>query len=126
VIADGPRQCFLRQALSRGLYESIVGRQVSLHEAVDPRVVIAGGSLTLWAGRRPKLLSRVRLARLRPDFRSTSAVLWTAWAASSPGTLRVFLKLLLRLAISGLLSLTSLGSWCAGSRHWPIAGARCP
>lgn len=63
----------------------------------DPRVFIALGSLQLWAGSRPRLFRRLlSRARLSFDARSASAIVWTAWATTSPSSLRSFLKFLLR------------------------------
>lgn len=63
---------------------------------VDPRVFISLGSQLLWAGRRPRLFLRLlKRARLAPDFRTLSALVWTAWAALEPRSLRAFLRSLL-------------------------------
>jgi hypothetical protein len=63
---------------------------------IDPRVFMATGSVRLWAGQKPRLLSRL-LARgdLSLDATSLSALVWAAWASVSPGSLRGFLKVLL-------------------------------
>ena len=71
---------------------------------IDPRAFVSLGSVTLWAGGRPRLFKRLlRRARLRPDRRSLAALAWTGWASASPGTLRAFLDLLLagRNALAG-------------------------
>jgi glycosyltransferase involved in cell wall biosynthesis len=66
-------------------------------EKVDPRVFIAAATLRLWAGGRPRLFGRIlRRGRLGLDVRSLSALVLTAWAEVSPGTLRAFLQLLLK------------------------------
>jgi hypothetical protein len=64
---------------------------------LDPRVFVALGSNSLWAGGRPRLFRRfLKRARLAPDFATVSALVWTAWASASPTSLRAFLSLLLR------------------------------
>jgi glycosyltransferase involved in cell wall biosynthesis len=63
---------------------------------VDPRVFVSLGSGSLWAGEKPRLFRRlIDRGRLAFDFRTASALAWTAWASVSPGTLRGFLRLLL-------------------------------
>ncbi|MEO8453662.1 MAG: glycosyltransferase [Sphingomicrobium sp.] len=65
---------------------------------VDPRVFISAGSIVLWSGGRPRLFGRLlKRGRLRLDMRTVSALVWTAWAATSPSSLRAFMGLLLRL-----------------------------
>ncbi|HET7816885.1 MAG TPA: glycosyltransferase family A protein [Sphingomicrobium sp.] len=69
----------------------------SRRDRVDPRVFISLGSLRLWSGETPHQLGRLlRKSDLRLDFKSAAALVWTAWAAASPGTLRAFLGLLVR------------------------------
>jgi glycosyltransferase involved in cell wall biosynthesis len=66
--------------------------------ALDPRVFIATGSLTLWANGRPQLLKRlISEGTLGFDVKTLAALVWTSWASLSPSTLRSFLKLLVRL-----------------------------
>jgi len=63
---------------------------------LDPRVFVALGSVTLWAGARPRLFRRLlSRTRLSANFASLSALVWTAWASLSPATLRKFMQLLL-------------------------------
>jgi hypothetical protein len=63
---------------------------------LDPRVIIAVGSVHLWAGQRPRLFLRLlSRARLSWNVQSASALVWTTWASLSPSTLRLFLKWLL-------------------------------
>ena len=64
---------------------------------IDPRVFIAGGSRLLWAGGRPRQFGRL-LKRGRLGFNVSSAIslVWTAWAAVSPSTLRLFMRTLLK------------------------------
>jgi hypothetical protein len=64
---------------------------------VDPRVFIAAGSIVLWSGERPRMLGRLLTrGKLQPNFRTMTALVWTAWASINPGSLRIFMKLLLR------------------------------
>lgn len=65
---------------------------------VDPRVFISAGSIVLWSGGRPKLFGRLlKRGKLRFDVRTLSALVWTAWAFTSPFSLRAFMGMLLRL-----------------------------
>jgi glycosyltransferase involved in cell wall biosynthesis len=65
-------------------------------DKVDPRVFISLGSQLLWAGGRPRLFKRMlKRAALAPDFRTLSAMVWTAWASVEPKSLRAFLRTLL-------------------------------
>ena len=83
--------------LSAGrLYDDLL--RSSDANGIDPRVFIATGSLALWANGRPKLFRRL-LAKghLTPDFRTISALAWTAWASLNPASLRLFLKFLLNM-----------------------------
>ena len=77
-------------------YEGMfVGRDEDSRK-LDPRVFIATGSVRLWAGGRPRLLRRLlKRAHLSWNFRTASAIVWTAWASASPGSLRSFLMFLL-------------------------------
>ena len=64
---------------------------------VDPRVFVAAGSRVLWSGERPRVLGRLlQRGRIGLDLRSATALVWAAWAAVSPASLRAFLRLLLR------------------------------
>jgi hypothetical protein len=65
---------------------------------LDPRVFIAAGSVHLGAGQRPQLFLRLLShAKLSWNLRTATALIWTAWASLSPGTLRAFLKGLLHI-----------------------------
>ena len=81
--------------LDRGeWYEDLLSHDAPARK-LDPRVFIASGSLDLWSNGRPRLFRRfLKRARLAPDFRSVSTGVWTAWASASPGSLRLFLRLL--------------------------------
>lgn len=77
-----------------GNYEAVL-TEPNLRAKVDPRVFIALGSITLWAGGRPRLFKRfLERARLSSDFTSFCAFVWTGWASLSPSTLRIFMRLL--------------------------------
>lgn len=63
---------------------------------VNPQVFVSLGSITLWAGGRPRLFKRLlRRAELRFDRRSLTTLVWTAWASLEPHSLRAFMRLLL-------------------------------
>lgn len=83
-------------AQDRG-YDEVLRAGPTRTERVDPRVFIALGSLTLWANGKPRLFRRLlRNGRLKPNLRTGSALVWTAWASASPSSLRAFLSLLVR------------------------------
>lgn len=88
---------------------------------VDPRVFISIGSVRLWAGGNPKLFARLlKRGDLSWNFRTLSALVWTAWASISPSSLRSCLMMLLR--IRNRLAARSM----AGSEPllWhPVSGA---
>lgn len=88
-----------RDCLQQGRdYEDLLTGGVAKDHKVDPRVFISLGSVSLWAGGNPRLFRRILAkGKLRPDFRTLSAVVWTAWASASPSTLRIFMRLLLML-----------------------------
>jgi len=76
-------------------YEDLLGQRKSPDGKIDPRAYISLGSVTLWAGQKPHLFQRLLgHGELTVNFRSASALVWTAWASLSPGTLRSFLRLL--------------------------------
>ena len=63
---------------------------------LDPRVFISLGSVTLWAGGKPRLFRRLlRRGALTLDWHSLSALVWTAWASIEPRSLRLFIRLVL-------------------------------
>lgn len=65
---------------------------------VDPRVLMSMGSVRLWANGKPRLFRRLlKRGDLSFDARTMAALVWTAWASTSPGSLRAFLKILLSL-----------------------------
>lgn len=78
-------------------YDALLRENVTPSKKLDPRVFIALGSVRLWAGDRPRLFRRLlSRARLSLDFKTASALVWTAWATTSPFSLRQFLLILLR------------------------------
>ena len=90
-------RCLDRVARGQG-YEDLLEQPISPDGKIDPRVFISLGSVSLWAGQKPDLFGRLlKRARLSADFASFSALVWTAWASTSPGTLRPFLLLLVRI-----------------------------
>jgi glycosyltransferase involved in cell wall biosynthesis len=85
--------------LERGRrYDDLLTTRCPPDGKVDPRVFIAAGSRTLWSGARPRLFRRLlKRGRINFDVRSVTALVWTAWAALSPSSLRASLRLLLKL-----------------------------
>ena len=103
----------------QGEYEALVAPGAARPAKFDPRVFIASGSLTLWAGGRPKVLRRLLArGRLRPDLRTLVALVWATWADLSPGSLRTVLKMLLRSRnrLGGTSRLSEPVYWSPGSR----------
>ena len=86
-----------RDCLEQGRgYEDLLIERRPDDAKVDPRVFISLGSVTLWAGGNPRLFRRIlKRGKLSPDFRTLSAIVWTAWASASPSSLRSFMRLLL-------------------------------
>src|SRR5215213_3324981 len=90
---------------------------------VDPRVFVSTGSRMLWAGGRPRILGRVlKRAKLRLDLPSASTLIWVAWASVSPGSLRAFLRLLLRIRNNRSRDLLTV----TGALRWSPGGAASP
>lgn len=86
-----------RTRLERGLsYEDLLRSDLTDDRKVSPQVFVSLGSITLWAGGRPRLFKRL-LSRgaLGFDRRSLIALAWTAWGSVEPRTLRGFIRLLL-------------------------------
>ena len=80
----------------RQSYESLLDAPRDPDAKLDPRVFISIGSMALWSGGKPRLFRRLlRLGRLRGDFRTLSALVWTAWASLEPRSLRAFIRGLL-------------------------------
>ena len=102
-------------------YEGLFDQPNSAMRKLDPRVFIAMGSVRLWAGGRPRLFRRLlRRGRLSLDFRSLTAIVWTAWASASPLSLRAFLMVLLT-ARNGFKAAPASGP---GALRWrPLARA---
>lgn len=76
-------------------YDDLLHSLATEHK-VDPRVFRSLGSVILWAGERPRLFRRLlRRGDLRPNFRTLTSLVWTAWASMEPRSLRVFLRMLL-------------------------------
>jgi hypothetical protein len=90
---------------------------------VDPRVFISLGSQLLWAGGRPRFFRRLlKRATFAPNFRTLSAVAWTAWASLEPRSLRAFLRSLL--LVRNLRA--SRAMHMDGPVAWPSASVRTP
>jgi len=78
-------------------YEGLFDRPEGDIDKLDPRVFIALGSVRLWAGDKPRLFRRLlSRARLSWNPKTAAAAVWTAWASTSPSSLRAFLMFLLR------------------------------
>jgi hypothetical protein len=76
-------------------YDGLFDGQCSDPRKLDPRVFIALGSVRLWAGGKPRLFRRtISRAQLSCNFKSASALVWTAWASASPSSLRAFMRFL--------------------------------
>lgn len=84
--------------LSNGeTYDDLLEHGSDRSNKVDPRVFVAVGSVYLWAGLRPRLFRRLlKRADLAFDKSTASAMVWTLWASLSPGSLRTFMKYLLK------------------------------
>jgi glycosyltransferase involved in cell wall biosynthesis len=77
-------------------YEDLLNAPTEAGARIDPRVFISVGSTALWSGGKPRLFRRLLgCGALRPDFRSLSALVWTAWASAEPRSLRAFIRILL-------------------------------
>lgn len=86
-----------RARVDRGQdYEDLLGSTATAEGKLDPRVFISLGSIILWAGDRPRLFRRLlKWGELRKNFRTLSALVWTAWASLEPHSLRAFIRILL-------------------------------
>jgi glycosyltransferase involved in cell wall biosynthesis len=90
-------------------YDDIIKSKRPADAKLDPRVFISLGSVALWAGGKPRLLRRLlKRGELSFDFRTFSALVWTAWASLDPRSLRSFLRLLL--IARNALAATKIGS----------------
>jgi len=119
-------------------YDDLLKSRATPEQKVDPRVFISAGSRLLWTGRRPQLFGRLlKRGRLRLDTRSFTAIVWTAWAATSPATLRAFMRLLLKSKnwlAADLARSTAPLLWsppvhrdaASPADHCPAGGARYP
>ena len=86
-----------RARLDQGLsYDDLLRSRLADDRKVSPQVFVSLGSITLWAGGRPRLFKRL-LSRgaLGCDRRSLAALVWTAWGSAEPHSLRAFVRLLL-------------------------------
>lgn len=108
-----------RARLERGLsYDDLLQSPLNDDRKVNPQVFVSLGSIVLWAGGRPRLFKRL-LSRsaLGFDRRTLTALVWTAWGAAEPHSLRAFIRLLLlrrKLRTSGMARI-------GGPILWPIA-----
>ena len=86
-----------RERIDKGeAYEDIIASGLPNDRKVSPKVFISLGSITLWAGERPRLFGRLlKRGDLGFNRQSLAALVWTAWAAAEPRSLRAFIRLLL-------------------------------
>jgi glycosyltransferase involved in cell wall biosynthesis len=96
-------------------YETLISPGLPPDRKISPQVFVSLGSITLWAGGRPRLFRRL-LSRGRLGFnrRSISALVWTAWGSAEPRSLRAFIRLLLlgrRLRTNLVLRTTDAVVW---------------
>lgn len=98
-------------------YDDLLEAPADFDAPVDPRAFISIGSMRLWSGGRPHLFRQLlRRGDLSFDFRTLSALVWTAWASLEPYTLRAFLRSLLlvrRFRASFTLKMASPITWTA-------------
>ena len=117
---------FRRLEQGRG-YDDLLADRHKHGGKLEPRVFISVGSVALWAGGKPRLFRRLlRRGKLSLDAWSLVAIVWTAWAAVSPTSLRLTLRLLLR--ITGWLATRNVAIsdpvvWARPSRPAPPAPA---
>ena len=77
-------------------YDDLLCSALSDDRKVNPQVFVSLGSITLWAGGRPRLFRRLlRRGALEFSRRSLAALVWTAWASAQPHSLRAFIRTLL-------------------------------
>jgi glycosyltransferase involved in cell wall biosynthesis len=77
-------------------YDDLLNSSLPENRKVNPRVFVSLGSITLWAGGRPRLFRRLlRRGDLGLDRHSLTSLVWTAWASAEPHSLRAFIRLLL-------------------------------
>jgi len=100
-------------------YDDLLDSPTDAGARIDPRVFISLGSAALWSGGKPRLFRRlIRRGNVRPNVRSLSALVWTAWASAEPRSLRAFLRLLLlgrRLRASWSVQTNGPVTWSAPS-----------
>ena len=77
-------------------YDDLLDSPTEADARIDPRVFISIGSMALWSGGKPHLFRRLfKSGDLSFDFRTLSALAWTAWASLEPRSLRSFIRALL-------------------------------
>jgi glycosyltransferase involved in cell wall biosynthesis len=86
-----------RERIDQGRsYEDLIAPGLPDDRKIAPQVFISLGSITLWAGGRPRLFRRLlRRGHLGFNRRSIAALVWTAWGSAEPHSLRAFIRLLL-------------------------------
>ena len=103
-----------RQALERGEdYEYLVYAPRLPRRRLDPNTFLSLGSITLWSGVRPGTLQRlVKRGRLGFNLTSARALVWAAWAATSPRSLRFVMRQRLRIKHKNVLKQLAGQSVC--------------
>ena len=109
-------RCRQRLEEQRG-YDELLDEPAEADARIDPRVFISVGSMALWSGGKPRLFRRLlKRGDLRFDFRTLSALVWTAWASTEPRSLRGFIRSLLlgrRVRASYSVKTTGPVTWSA-------------
>jgi glycosyltransferase involved in cell wall biosynthesis len=113
-----------RERIDQGKsYEDLIAPGLPDDRKVSPKVFISLGSITLWAGGRPRLFRRLlKRGDLRFDPSSIAALVWTAWGGAEPHSLRAFIRLLLlgrKLRSSRVVRTTE-------PIQWPMADSNRP
>jgi glycosyltransferase involved in cell wall biosynthesis len=85
---------------------------------LQPKAFVSLAAIELWAGGRPSVLPRLfRRGRLALDSDTAAAIVWGAWAATSPSTLRSALRALhgwRDVAVRRQISGSGLYEWVPG------------
>lgn len=75
------------------MYRTALGRPAAAGARLLPRVFVSLGATRLWAGRSPGVLgSLLSKSELRLSRESLLTLIWAAWGAISPGSLRGLLR----------------------------------
>ncbi|HEX8553346.1 MAG TPA: glycosyltransferase family A protein [Sphingomonas sp.] len=95
---------------------------------LNPNTFLSLDFITLWSGLRPHTLNRIlRHGRIGFDAVTIKALIWSAWATASPGTLRQVMRVMLRSRSAkarAALAGQSVFEWSV--RGAPMSGAPDP